>query len=132
MKPYYSKAATLLFGALMVAFLGACSKTSNDSTPAAAATPGTCTISWDGTYRDQYGRSCSASNLNYGAGYGCTSYTYNPSQPYCGSQYTLPPTGYGTYGGSTYYMGGGTDGCYQWTQYYQMQGYNVWYVPVNL
>lgn len=123
MKPL-NALATLLIAAMSVVVLGACSQTSNSSSPATAATtPGTCTLSWDGTYRDQYGRSCSASGVNYG----CTATTYTPSTPYCGNSYTLPATGYYNSGTTSYYVGGGTDGCAQWTAYYGQT-----YVPVNL
>jgi hypothetical protein len=127
MKPYYTKMVTLLAAAMTVVTLGACSKTDNSSANnPAAVTPGTCTMSWDGTLRDQYGRSCNATNLAYG----CSTYTgYAGQSPYCGgSQYTLPTTGYyyGS-GGSSYAIGGGTDGCMQWSYYYGQT-----YVPVNL
>jgi len=110
--------------ALTVVVLGACSPTSNSGS-LAAATPSTCTLSWDGTYRDQNGNPCSATGLNYSCN--STPYTYTGGTAYCGSQYTLPPQGYYNSGGSTQYIGGGATGCQQWSYYYGQT-----YVPVNL
>jgi hypothetical protein len=126
--------ASIAVGTYVVLMLGACGKTSNGSGDAPAATPAsTCTRSWDGTLRDQYGRTCN----NYANSAGsCTNARYNPQT----GQYVDINTGYPVqcnpqgyfdgynsvpYNGS--YQGQTFQGCQGWSQIYGAQ-----YIPVDI
>jgi hypothetical protein len=124
MRPF-NTIATLAFAVYTVTMLGACAKTDNGSSPA-AATPAatTCTVGTDGVSRDQYGRACNQTGVTTS----CYGYQYINGQYYnqynqvvnCGgNQNLIPPTGY--------YGGGYVSSCQQWEQYYGVQ-----YVPVNM
>ncbi len=121
----------IAFAATLVVGLGACGKKKNGST---ASTPAsTCTRSWDGQLRDQYGRLCS----NYTTGTGsCLNTRYDPAT----GQYrdlttnavvNCNSTGYFDGYNSIPYYGqyGNTmiNGCSQWSQIYGAQ-----YIPVDL
>ena len=119
--------AGLALAGYTILALTACPSTNNGSNDAtAAATPATtCTMSYDGNLRNQYGQLCSSATLNGQCGAGAQyingQYYVNGVAVNCGgSQYVIPPTGYA---GGTY-----VTGCAQWSQYYP--GHT--YVPVNI
>ncbi|MBX3021734.1 MAG: hypothetical protein KF799_08675 [Bdellovibrionales bacterium] len=117
--------------AVIAAGLVACGKTKNDSN---ASTPAsTCVRSYDGTLRDQYGRSCnqygynsgSCVNARYYNGQYYDLYTNQPiscqSQGYFDGYNSVPYYGQNQYG--TQFAG-----CQGWSQVY----YGTQYVPVDL
>lgn len=84
--------------------LAACGKTKTDSNASTPVATSTCTRSYDGTMRDQYGRSCAAYGQN--------------NIPYDGTN--LNPYQQGT-------------GCQGWSQLMSQQyGYQIYYVPVDV
>jgi hypothetical protein len=117
--------------AYAVLSLTACPSTNNgsDNSTPAAVTPLTCTVGINGQYVNQYGQPCSG-----GATF-CSGYTYNAQTgTYIGPNgQQIPASSCGSAIPSTGYTGTNyVSGCQGWTQYYQSQGYNVMYVPVNI
>jgi hypothetical protein len=137
MKPVTLMAAFATVAAVAVGMV-ACGKTSNSSntatTPASA-----CSVSWDGTMRDQYGRSCN--NYPTGGANSCVGAVYNPVTRQYTNQMGQPvqcnPSGYFDGYNSIPYQGmyGGQqiNGCQSWTPVIQQQyGQYAQYVPVDL
>ena len=131
MKPL-STWATIAITAYMAVTISACSKTSNSDDPASTPTSA-CNASYDGTLRDQYGRTCSNyntySNSCVNARFNAATNSYvdiTTGQPvYCNTQgftgtNTVPFNG-------TNFQGQSFSGCQGWTAVY---GAN--YIPVDL
>lgn len=115
--------------AVVAATLVACGKTKNDSNNASTPAALSCTRAWDGTMRDQYGRSCggvgytgnNCGNARYVNGQYYDPYTNQPIS--CGGFYD----GYNSIPYQGQYGGQYVQGCSGWTQIY-----GAYYVPVDL
>jgi hypothetical protein len=127
MKPINSIAATLL-AVFMAASLSACGPKNNGSTNNAAAAT-SCTLSYDGTYRDQLGRICNNPTATTAVCPATGLYTYpgTAQQVQC-----IPGQQISTLNGlnNPYYTSNPlttASGCDQWTQMY-----GIPYIPVIL
>lgn len=132
-----NKATLAILVSVIALGLGACgskkkSSSGNSAASAPAPAPAQCNRQYDGSYRDEYGRSCSpngaqgqCSNVRYDMTTGqyydlTTNQVVNCANAgYYDGYYSLPYNG--SYGGQQF------NGCQNWSYYYNAQ-----YVPIDM